>query len=130
MKQIYSLLFYLLSQFCSSTSWILQQCHRKWLHLENSIIQYKDHTVQDYAGLYVTYETSDIDKFYENDGSVLDMYSENPAGVDPYNYSITATNDAATIQDCYNREHIIPQSVFSSSPMVSMLISLLQLMEK
>jgi hypothetical protein len=29
----------------------------------------------------VTYETSDIDKFYENDGSVLDMYSENPAGV-------------------------------------------------
>jgi hypothetical protein len=27
----------------------------------------------------VTYETSDIDKFYENDGSVLDMYSENPA---------------------------------------------------
>jgi hypothetical protein len=51
----------------------------------------KDHTVQDYAGLYVTYETSDIDKFYENDDSVLDMYSENPAGVDPYNYSITAT---------------------------------------
>jgi hypothetical protein len=39
----------------------------------------------------VTYETSDIDKFYENDDSVLDMYSENPAGVDPYNYSITAT---------------------------------------
>jgi hypothetical protein len=57
----------------------------------------KDHTVQDYAGLYVTYETSDIDKFYENDGSVLDMYSENPAGVDPYNqyYSYTTM---ATIQ--------------------------------
>jgi hypothetical protein len=103
MKQIYSLLFYLLSQFGSSTSWILQQCHRKWLHLENSIIQYKDHTVQDYAGLYVTYETSDIDKFYENDGSVLDMYSENPAGVDPYNYSITAT------QRCGNYSRLLQQ---------------------
>jgi hypothetical protein len=46
----------------------------------------------------VTYETSDIDKFYENDGSVLDMYSENPAGVDPYNNVVYSYNDAATIQ--------------------------------
>ena len=36
----------------------------------------KGHTDNGYAGLYVTYETSDIDNFYENDGSVLDMYSE------------------------------------------------------
>jgi hypothetical protein len=78
--------------------------------------------------------TSDIDKFYENDGSVLDMYSENPAGVDPYNYSITATQRCGNYSnegDCYNREHIIPQSVFSSaSQWFQMLISLLQLMEK
>jgi hypothetical protein len=29
--------------------------------------------------------------FFEKDGTVLDMYSENPAGVDPYTYAITAT---------------------------------------
>jgi endonuclease I len=85
----------------------------------------KGHTINDYAGLYVTYETSDIDSFYENDGSVLDMYSENPAGVDPYTYSITTTQRCGSSGyvnegDCYNREHIIPQSVFSEqSPMVS-----------
>jgi hypothetical protein len=28
----------------------------------------KDHTVIDYAGLYVTYQTSDIDNFFEKDG--------------------------------------------------------------
>jgi endonuclease I len=85
----------------------------------------KDHTVNDYAGLYVTYQTSDIDNFFENDGSVLDMYSENPIGVDPYNYSIATTQRCgssgyAKEGDCYNREHIIPQSVFNElSPMVS-----------
>ena len=83
----------------------------------------KDHTVIDYAGLYVTYQTSDIDNFFENDGSVLDMYSENPAGTDPYNYSIAATQRCGNYTnegDCYNREHIIPQSVFNElSPMVS-----------
>jgi endonuclease I len=83
----------------------------------------KGHTVNDYAGLYVTYETSDIDNFYENDGSVLDMYSENPAGVDPYNYNIATIQRCGNYTnegDCYNREHIIPQSVFSEqSPMVS-----------
>jgi hypothetical protein len=57
---------------------------------------------------------SDIDKFYENDGSVLDMYSENPAGVDPTTTVLQLHNDAANEGDCYNREHI-PQSVFSSA---------------
>jgi hypothetical protein len=33
--------------------------------LKTQLYNIKDHTVQDYAGLYVTYETSDIDKFYE-----------------------------------------------------------------
>lgn len=83
----------------------------------------KGHTVQSYAGLYVTYTTSDIDNFYENDGSILDMYSENPTGVDPYNFSTGTTQrcgNYAAEGDCYNREHIIPQSLFNSaSPMVS-----------
>ncbi len=83
----------------------------------------KGHTVKTYAELYTTYATSDIDNFYENDGSVLDMYSEKPSGVDPYNFSIATTQRCGSYSvegDCYNREHIIPQSVFNSaSPMVS-----------
>ncbi|MDD5151777.1 MAG: endonuclease, partial [Flavobacterium sp.] len=83
----------------------------------------KGHTDNGYAGLYTTYQTSDIDNFYENDGSILDMYSENPSGTDPYNYSSGSTQRCGNYSaegDCYNREHIIPQSVFNSgSPMVA-----------
>jgi endonuclease I/chitodextrinase len=83
----------------------------------------KGHTDNGYAGLYVTYQNSDRDYYYENDGTVLDMYSENPKGVDPYNYSSGSTQRCGTYSaegDCYNREHIIPQSVFgSNSPMVA-----------
>jgi endonuclease I/chitodextrinase len=83
----------------------------------------KGHVDNGYAGLYTTYQTSDVDNFYENDGSVLDMYSEKPAGTDPYNYSLGTTQRCGTYSvegDCYNREHIIPQSSFgSAAPMVS-----------
>jgi endonuclease I len=126
MKQIYSFLFLLLFSAANAqapaayynnateSGYVLKT------QLYNII---KDHTVNDYAGLYVTYETSDIDNFYENDGTVLDMYSENPAGTDPYNYTIASTQRCGNYSnegDCYNREHIIPQSVFNKeSPMVS-----------
>ncbi len=83
----------------------------------------KGHVDNGYAGLYTTYQTSDVDNFYENDGSVLDMYSEKPTGNDPYNYSLGTTQRCGTYSvegDCYNREHIIPQSTFgSAAPMVS-----------
>ncbi len=83
----------------------------------------KGHTDRGYDGLYVTYQTSDRDYFYENDGTILDMYSENPTGVDPYNFSSGSTQRCGNYSvegDCYNREHIIPQSIFNSdSPMVS-----------
>ncbi|KAF2509514.1 T9SS type A sorting domain-containing protein [Flavobacterium zhairuonense] len=83
----------------------------------------KGHTDNGYAGLYTTYQTSDVDNFYENDGTVLDMYSENPSGTDPYNYGTGSTQRCGNYSvegDCYNREHIIPQSVFSEqSPMVA-----------
>ncbi|MGO4770345.1 endonuclease [Flavobacterium sp. W22_SRS_FK3] len=83
----------------------------------------KGHTDKGYAGLYTTYQTSDVDNFYENDGTILDMYSENPTGTDPYNYSTASTQRCGNYSvegDCYNREHIIPQSVFNEqSPMVA-----------
>ena len=82
----------------------------------------KGHTDNGYDGLYTTYLTSDRDYYYENDGTVLDMYSENPTGTDPYTYSTSSSTDKcgnySVEGDCYNREHIIPQSVFNeSSPM-------------
>jgi hypothetical protein len=55
----------------------------------------------------------DVDNFYENDGTVLDMYSEN--GTDPYNYSTGSTQRCGNYSaegDCYNREHIIPQPLW------------------
>lgn len=82
-----------------------------------------NHTDQGYGGLYTTYQTSDIDKYYENDGTVLDMYSENPAGVDPYNFNPDSAQRCGSYSkegDCYNREHIIPQSIFNElTPMKS-----------
>ena len=77
-----------------------------------------------YAGLYVTYTTSDIDLYYENNGTMLDMYTENPTGPDncEYTYGVNQDDGSGGTAECqkYNREHIIPQSVFSSAtPMYS-----------
>jgi hypothetical protein len=66
----------------------------------------KGHTDQGYDGLYVTYQTSDRDYYYENDGTILDMYSENPNGADPYNFSAGPSQRCGNYShegDCYNR---------------------------
>lgn len=82
----------------------------------------KNHTNNGYAALWTTYATSDRDNQYENDNSIVDLYSENPSGPDPVMFSY-GTSQCGTYYnegECYNREHIIPQSVFNSnSPMVS-----------
>ncbi|OWK74161.1 hypothetical protein CBW16_01735 [Flavobacteriaceae bacterium JJC] len=80
------------------------------------------HKDNGYDGLYTGYTTTDTDHYYENDGSVLDMYSENPTGTDPYTYrhGIKKCGNYSAEGDCYNREHVVPQSFFGSkSPMVS-----------
>lgn len=93
------------------------------LKTQLNVIITKNYVDQTYPGLYNTYQTSDIDKNYENDGSILDMYSENPTGPDPYNFTSGSTQRCGSYTkegDCYNREHIIPQSIFNSlPPMVS-----------
>lgn len=82
----------------------------------------KNHRDNGYSGLWTTYSTSDRDKEYENDNSIIDIYSENPTGTDPYVYTF-GTNQCGTYSvegNCYNREHITPQSLFNSAaPMVS-----------
>ena len=80
------------------------------------------HQDKGYNGLWTGYKTTDIDKNYENDGSILDIYSEKPTTTDPYKYT-PVTNQCGTYSvegNCYNREHIVPQSLFNeASPMVS-----------
>jgi endonuclease I len=80
------------------------------------------HVDHGYGGLWTGYLTTDRDYFYENDGTILDIYSEKPNGPDPYNYT-PITNQCGNYSgegSCYNREHIIPQSLFNEdSPMVS-----------
>ena len=78
------------------------------------------HKDNGYDGLYNGYPTTDSDHFYENDGTVLDMYSENPTVTDPYTYrhGIKKCGNYSVEGDCYNREHIVPQSFFNQqSPM-------------
>lgn len=82
----------------------------------------KGHTNKGYAGLWTTYATSDRDNQYENDNSIIDIYSENPTGTDPYVYQYSTSQCGTYYNEgnCYNREHIVPQSVFNSaSPMVA-----------
>lgn len=92
--------------------------------LKTKLSQIISSGVQDkgYDGLYTGYPTTDTDHYYENDGSVLDMYSENPTGTDPYTYrhGVKKCGNYSVEGDCYNREHVIPQSFFNQKrPMVS-----------
>ena len=92
------------------------------LKTELSDIISNGHINRGYSNLYNGYMTTDTDNYYENDGTVLDMYSENPNGADPYNYTHNNNKcgNYSNEGDCYNREHLMPQSWFgSSSPMKS-----------
>jgi len=80
------------------------------------------HQDHGYNGLWTGYQTTDRDNFYENDNTILDIYSENPTGADPYtfNYNTDQCGTYGNEGDCYNREHIVPQSLFNENfPMKS-----------
>lgn len=77
-----------------------------------------------YGDLWTAYQTTDRDKYYEGDNSILDIYSESSTNPDSYNYRITTDqcggNGYSGEGDCYNREHIVPQSLFNEQlPMKS-----------
>lgn len=91
---------------------------------------YGSGTSQSNNGLWSAYGTTDRDMGigYENDNTIVDIYSENPTGVDPYNYNFNTASGSNNGQcgsytgegNCYNREHIIPKSYFGqAAPMVS-----------
>jgi endonuclease I len=77
------------------------------------------HNDQGYSSLWNGYQQTDRDYFYENDGTLLDIYSENPNDNDPYNYVVTNNSDHCgnynSEADCFNREHTIPQSLFNEA---------------
>ena len=82
----------------------------------------KDHDYQTYNALRDILYKSDSpingfrDKYYEQDDTILDIYSENPEGTDPYNYDKDDNcGNYSSEGDCYNREHLIPQSYFGGS---------------
>ena len=81
------------------------------------------HTDQGYGGLWTLFTQSAFrDNYYENNATLLDMYSENPTGADSYEYTTTSgqCGSYSNEGDCYNREHLVPQSYFdhiTSDPM-------------
>lgn len=79
----------------------------------------KGHNDRGYDALFECYKTSDRDYYYDNDGTILDIYSEKPNGPDAYTYSATSSGDRcgnySSEGDCFNREHIMPQSVFNKA---------------
>lgn len=91
------------------------------LKSELSTIITNGHTAQSYGALWTVYYTSDVDNYYENDGTVLDIYSEKPNATDAYNYTLGSDqcgNVSASEGGCYNREHSFPKSWFNdASPM-------------
>ena len=69
-----------------------------------------------YNDLWTAYQTTDRDYDYDNDGTILDIYSEFPIGPDNYSYPYGSSQCSGTSGPeghCYNREHIVPQSLFN-----------------
>lgn len=74
------------------------------------------HTVLSYGSLNNYYSQLDKDLYYENDGTLLDIYSEKPNGPDPYNYGFGNGDQCGNYNsenDCWNKEHVFPQGFFN-----------------
>lgn len=78
------------------------------------------HQDRGYNALMETYKIGDLDKYYEQNNTILDIYSENPDGPDAYEY-VPGQKECGNYSGesmCYNREHIFPQGFFNqASPM-------------
>lgn len=72
------------------------------------------HRPRSYGAIWTAFQTTDDDQYYENDGSVLDIYSENPKSNDPYEFTFVKEQcgNYSEESDCYNREHLMPKSWF------------------
>ena len=77
----------------------------------------KNHSAQGYSALWTFFSVHELDNYYEQDGAILDIYSERPAGNDPYVYAATVNQCGSydSEADCYNREHSFPRSWFGGA---------------
>lgn len=70
------------------------------------------------------YTQTDLDKYYDHTAAntefLLDIYSEIPSGQDAYEYTTAQLISTAGAEGLgYNREHMMPQSTFSTSSSIS-----------
>lgn len=73
-------------------------------------------TVLSYNSLDDLYIQTDKDLYYENDNTLLDIYSEKPNGPDSYNYGFGEGDQCGNYNseaDCWNKEHVFPQGFFN-----------------
>lgn len=86
-------------------------------------IIFNGHNPKSYDALWTLYQnTAYKDHYYENDNTLLDVYSEKPGGTDSYTFSVPSDQCGSYTGEgsCYNREHVIPKSYFASAaPMYS-----------
>ncbi|MFB9188408.1 endonuclease [Vibrio ostreicida] len=74
----------------------------------------KDHDSQGYSALWNLTKSADIDRYYEKDGTILDIYSERISGQEAFNYTkvLDQCGQYRREGECYNREHSFPKSWF------------------
>jgi endonuclease I len=77
-----------------------------------------------YSDLQSLFNQTDLDRYYDHTASntiyLLDIYSEIPSGPDAYEYTSAQMIGSASAEGMgWNREHMIPQSTFSTSSGIS-----------
>lgn len=77
----------------------------------------KNHNSRGYSAIWTLLQNADIDNYYENDGSMLDIYSEKPDNNDSVSFTKVSAQCGQYRRegDCYNREHSFPKSWFGGS---------------
>ena len=73
-----------------------------------------NHDSRGYSAIWDLAKAADVDNYYEKDGTILDVYSEKPAGADATQFT-KGTDQCGQYSregDCYNREHSFPKSWF------------------
>ncbi|MEJ6474954.1 endonuclease [Pseudoalteromonas piscicida] len=74
----------------------------------------RNHQSQGYSAIWHFIDQNERDRYFENDNSILDRYSEKPTTGDSVNYVSTGSQCGSYSGegDCYNREHSFPKSWF------------------
>lgn len=73
-----------------------------------------NHQSQGYSAVWTLVKNADIDRYYEKDGTILDVYSEKPETSDTVSFApvMDQCGQYSKEGDCYNREHSFPKSWF------------------